>query len=302
MDKIEKLFNELDFNKFPYLQKILVENKIDENREICDDSINNFLEKNNIEKKLQISIKNGIGIENLATEIKNCLENLEESIPNNFCCQLLNGDNNEIKFSNNKGTLNIIFLGNSKVGKTCLFSRLNKNSFREEFLSSVGVDKVPKSFKYKNDIYKINLYDTAGQDRYRGTLPSKYYKNSDGIFLLFDLGDRESFNDISIWMNEINAKHGNLSGNKNGPVIFLVGNKLDKDKREVSFDEAENKASFYGIEYFEISCKYNLNIPEIYARMITQCIPNISNIPLQNSFKINTANAKKKKKDNKLCC
>ena len=64
MDRIEKLFNELDFNKFPYLQKILVENKIDENREICDDSINNFLEKNNIEKKLQISIKNGIGIEN----------------------------------------------------------------------------------------------------------------------------------------------------------------------------------------------------------------------------------------------
>ena len=302
MDKIEKLFNELDFNKFPYLQKILVENKIDENREICDDSINNFLEKNNIEKKLQISIKNGIGIENLATEIKNCLENLEESIPNNFCCQLLNDDNNEIKFSNNKGTLNIIFLGNSKVGKTCLFSRLNKNSFREVFLSSVGVDKVPKSFKYKNDIYKINLYDTAGQDRYRGTLPSKYYKNSDGIFLLFDLGDRESFNDISIWMNEINAKHGNLSGNKNGPVIFLVGNKLDKDKREVSFDEAENKASFYGIEYFEISCKYNLNIPEIYARMITQCIPNISNIPLQNSFKINTIKVKKKKKDNKLCC
>ena len=302
MDKIEKLFNELDFNKFPYLQKILVENKIDENREICDDSINNFLEKNNIEKKLQISIKNGIGIENLATEIKNCLENLEESIPNNFCCQLLNDDNNEIKFSNNKGTLNIIFLGNSKVGKTCLFSRLNKNSFREVFLSSVGVDKVPKSFKYKNDIYKINLYDTAGQDRYRGTLPSKYYKNSDGIFLLFDLGDRESFNDISIWMNEINAKHGNLSGNKNGPVIFLVGNKLDKDKREVSFDEAENKASFYGIEYFEISCKYNLNIPEIYARMITQCIPNISNIPLQNSFKINTVKVKKKKKDNKLCC
>ena len=254
------------------MQKILVENKIDENREICDDSINNFLEKNNIEKKLKISIKNGIGIENLATEIKNCLENLEESIPNNFCCQLLNDDNNEIKFSNNKGTLNIIFLGNSKVGKTCLFSRLNKNS------------------------------DTAGQDRYRGTLPSKYYKNSDGIFLLFDLGDRESFNDISIWMNEINAKHGNLSGNKNGPVIFLVGNKLDKDKREVSFDEAENKASFYGIEYFEISCKYNLNIPEIYARMITQCIPNISNIPLQNSFKINTVKVKKKKKDNKLCC
>ena len=302
MDRIEKLFNELDFNKFPYLQKILVENKIDENREICDDSINNFLEKNNIEKKLKISIKNGIGIENLATEIKNCLENLEESIPNNFCCQLLNDNNNEIKFSNNKGTLNIIFLGNSKVGKTCLFSRLNKNSFREVFLSSVGVDKVPKSFKYKNDVYKINLYDTAGQDRYRGTLPSKYYKNSDGIFLLFDLGDRESFNDISIWMNEINAKHGNLSGNKNGPVIFLVGNKLDKDKREVSFDEAENKASFYGIEYFEISCKYNLNIPEIYARMITQCIPNISNIPLQNSFKINTVKVKKKKKDNKLCC
>lgn len=301
-DKIEKLFKELDCHKFPCLKIILVENKIDENREINDEIINNFMEKNDIEKKFQISIKNGIGIEKLAIEIKNCLSNLDKSIPNNFCCQLLNNDNNEMKYSNYKGILNIIFLGNSMVGKSCLFLRLNKNSFREDFLSSIGVDKVPKSFKYKNDKYKINLYDTAGQDRYRSTLPSKYYKNSDGVFLLFDLGNKESFNDISIWMSEINAKHGNSSGNKNGPVIFLVGNKLDIEEREVSFDEAENKANFYGIKYFEISCKFNLNIPEMYARMITQCIPNIINNPIQNSFQINTVRVKKKKNDNKICC
>ena len=301
LDKIEKLFKAIDFNDYPFLKIILVENKIDENREIDDDNIDKFMEQNEIEKKFQISIKNGNGIEELVDEIKNCVNYLEKNNPINFCSQLFNEDDNNIKKEKNyyKGMINIIFLGNSMVGKSTLYIRLSDNIFRPNFLSSIGVDKLSKSFKYNNNIYKVNLFDTAGQDKYRSSLPAKYYRNADGIFLLFDISNKNSFNDISIWMNEIKTKHDNLDEDKKEPVIFLIGNKLDISDRQISYDEAEDKASFYGIKYFEISCKLNINIPEIYSRMVTECIPKLSSLRRIKPFQVSPPDNKKNKKG---CC
>ena len=300
LDKIEKLFKAIDFNDYPFLKIILVENKIDENREINDDNIDNFMEQNEIEKKFQISIKNENGIEELVDEIKNCVNYLENNNPNNFCSQLLNEDDNIKKEKDYyKGIINIILLGNSMVGKSTLFIRLSDNIFRTDLLSTVGVEKLSKSFKYNDNIYKVNFFDTAGQEKYRSSLPAKYYRNADGVFLLFDLSNKNSFNDISIWMNEINTKHDNLDDGKKGPVIFLIGNKMDISDRQISYDEAEDKASFYGIKYFEISCKLNINIPEIYSRMVIECIPKLSNLRKMKSFQISPPNNKKNKK---RCC
>ena len=158
-------------------------------------------------------------------------------------------------------------------------------------------DRYSTTLKIKDKEYSVDVLDTAGEEDFQNLL-DMWVNFADGILLVFAVNERESLEIAKNKRERILKSKGAL----NKMPIFLVGNKLDKDKREVFFDEAENKASFYGIEYFEISCKYNLNIPEIYARMITQCIPNISNIPLQNSFKINTVNVKKKKKDNKICC
>ena len=153
--------------------------------------------------------------------------------------------------------IKIIVVGAIGVGKTCLFLRLNKNYFKESFLSTIGVDRITKTFKYKNEIYKINIVDTAGQDRYR-TLPAKYYINADGVFLLFDLTDKQSFNDLSLWMKELNKHVGNPGENKKGPVVYLLGNKLDKLDRVITTDEAEEKANFYDIKYFEINHRIKL--------------------------------------------
>ena len=67
-------------------------------------------------------------------------------------------------------------------------------------------------------------------------------------------------------MNEINQKFNTSSGNKKGPVIYLIGNKLDKLDRVITREQAEEKANFYGIKYYEISCKLNINVQEIYSR------------------------------------
>ena len=300
LDQIEKLFEEIKFSDFSHLKKILVENKIDAKREISEENIKNFIDNNNIEKNFRISVKNGQGIEELANQVKEYLNYLEKDIPNNFCSQIIDENDIDTRKKGFKTSLNIIFIGNSMVGKTSLFLRLDRNFFKESFISTIGIEKISKSFKYKDDLYKVNLIDTAGQDRYR-TLPRRYYKNTDGVFLLFDLSNKDSFNDISIWITELKDNYDNTQNKDKGPVVYLLGNKLDSDRRVITKEEAEDKANFYGIKYFEISCKLNMNIPEIYSRMIIDCIENLKTNSEQLSF---STKIKKKKvnKSNDLCC
>jgi len=302
LGQIEILLEKINLTNFPYLNLILVQNKIDEEIKVSEESINSLIEKYTIKKNIKISVKEGTGIEELVNQIKEYINKKEQSIPNNVCSQVINNNYIENKNDNCKGIINIIFLGNSMVGKTSLHLRLNNNCYNENIMSSVGIERKTKSFKYNNDLYKVNLVDTAGQDKFRGTIPPKYYKNADGIFLLFDLCDKESFNDISIWMTEINNNHKHSNENKNGPVIYLIGNKLDKMNRQITREEAEEKASFYEIKYFEISCKLNINIPEMYSRLIIDCIPNLRDNSSQTSFTVKVEEPKKKKKKKELCC
>ena len=303
IDKFERLYEKIIFSDFSYLNIIVVENKIDLNREISEDKIKDFMEKNKIEDNMKISVKEGTGVEELSKKIKEYLNKTGNDMPINFSSQIIDeysNDNIETIKKKEMKTINIIFLGNSAVGKTCLFLRLNKNYFKESFLSTIGVDRITKTFKYKNEIYKINIVDTAGQDRYR-TLPAKYYINADGVFLLFDLTDKQSFNDLSLWMKELNKHIGNPGENKKGPVVYLLGNKLDKLDRVITTDEAEEKANFYDIKYFEISCKLNINIQEVYSRMVVECSKNVTIKSSQSSFQVKTEKKKTKKKAN-ICC
>ena len=265
---MEKLLDFINLSDFSYLKIILVENKIGENIEISEDKIKEFMEKNNIKDNIKISLKEGKGVEELSNKAIEYANNPEKHIPNNFSRQLKDEYVNELKESpKSKGlkTINLIFIGNSSAGKTCYFLRIDKNFYKESYLSTIGIDRCVKTFKYKDKIFKVSITDTAGQDRYR-TLPGKFYVNADGIFLLFDLTNKESFNDVAVWMTEVKNHIGNPTDNKKGPIIYLIGNKLDQLKRVVSREEAEDKANLLGIKYFEISCKLNINVQEVYSR------------------------------------
>jgi small GTP-binding protein len=304
LTNLKKLVNDNSFEELSYLKIILVENKIDEEKEINEEEVDEFMKENNLKEKMKISIKNGTGIEDLSNKIKEYVNDNTNDIPINFSTQNINefkGGENEKDNLKWVKTANIIFLGNSMVGKSSLFSRIDKNHFKECFMSSIGMDRICKTFKYNNELYKVNLWDTAGQDRYRN-IPRKFYINAHGVFLLFDLSDQESFNDISIWMNEINQNCSSKDGNQTGPVIFLIGNKLDKLERVITRKQAEDKANFYGVKYFETSCKLNINIQEIYSRMVSECSKKVKDLLDQSTFKIQLKEKKKKKAKKKNCC
>ena len=302
INELEKLLVQLNLSDFSYLQTILVENKIGETIEISEDKIKEVMKKNGIKEHKKILLKDGEGVEELSNKIKQYINKPEKHIPINFTLQLKDeflNEGNDNLFPKGMKAVNLILVGNSSVGKTSLFLRINKNYFKESFLSTIGFDRCFKTFKYKEELLKVCITDTAGQDRYR-TLPSKFYVNADGIFLLFDLTNRESFNEVAVWMTEVKKHIGNPDENKKGPIIYLVGNKLDFINRVISREEAEDKANLFGIKYFEISCKLNINIQEIYSRMVLECSHNIKIKSSQGSFQIKIE--KKQKKRKKTCC
>ena len=192
---------------------------------------------------------------------------------------------------NVEATINCILIGESEVGKSCFLMRYFRNQFSDSFLTTVGIDKETKNIKIDNTLYRLTLWDTAGQERFR-SLPIKYYQNADGVLLLFDVNNRESFEKVNIWFEDI-KKSVKKDSRKN---IYLIGNKIDL-KREVTKEEAIKKANELGIKYFEASCKINMNVCDIMARMITSCYPTINK---DEGKKLE--NKKSKKKKNGGCC
>ena len=158
----------------------------------------------------------------------------------------------------------MLLIGNSAVGKSCLLVRYAENSFNENFFNTIGVDFKIKTIQLENQNIKLQIWDTAGQERFR-TLTASYYRGAHGIIIVYDVTDRDTFDYISQWMQEI-EKFANDNVCK-----LLVGNKIDLvDKRVVSREEGEELAKHYGIQYLETSAKNNICVEESFITMAKQ--------------------------------
>ena len=93
----------------------------------------------------------------------------------------------------------MVLVGNSSVGKTCLFLQYSDSVFNESFMPTIGVDFRIKTLELDNSFIKMQIWDTAGQERFK-TITSSYYKGAHGLILVFDLTDRQSFLDLDNWL------------------------------------------------------------------------------------------------------
>ena len=117
--------------------------------------------------------------------------------------------------------MNIIIVGDGKVGKTSILKRFDKRQFQQQHIRTIGVDFIQAQYKAKDETeVQVKLWDTAGQDRFRN-LTYQFYRQADGIIITFDLTSVESFKNTRTWIQSIHKiKSATL------PKI-LVGNKLD---------------------------------------------------------------------------
>ena len=192
------------------------------------------------------------------------------------------------KEKENREVIRITLLGNYEVGKTTLRNVFLDIDFSENILSTVGINKVDTKFKL-NDGKEIKLviWDTAGQERFH-SIAITSVKNSQGIILVYDITNRKSFEDLNMWINDINNATDKAS-------IILFGNKCDLQNREVSKEEAEQFAKKNNIPYIETSAKLKLNINEGFSIVANDAYKKYG---LVNGLRLK----KKKKNKGEGCC
>ena len=293
-DLVKNLILSIDEDKFPYLKKILIENKLDlENqKQVSGFEIKEFLDKYSSMESEKLSLKDGDSVQDLLSKIYKAVNESNNNLAIN---KVYVSQSKVARVENCESSISLILIGDTHVGKTNFLTRYVDNKFHESFVSTVGIEREIKAVKIDNKLYKLTIWDTAGQERFR-SLPKKYYKNVDGVLLLYDVCDDKSFNDVNNWLNDVKDNSNKTVENGESDLsLFLIGNKIDKDGRVVTREKGEELAKSLGMKYYEISCKNNINVHEIMARMIFECYKrcNVSNN--NDAMKLSNTNQKRNK-------
>lgn len=170
----------------------------------------------------------------------------------------------------------VILLGNAKVGKTSLLSRYVEDEFRESYFQTLGANFLVKEVDVKNisnqldedkNINSFNIYvwDICGQ-RDKLFTTEYYFVQAVGALVVFDILNRDSFEDLDFWINKLKELSGDV------PFI-IIGNKIDEEeKRMVSKEEGQELADQYGVEYIETSAKSDENVDKAFEILAIEII------------------------------
>ena len=157
--------------------------------------------------------------------------------------------------------ISIILVGDTNVGKTSIFKRYYKNEFKASKNATIGVEFEAKEFKYKGQKYSIQIFDTAGQERFR-SLTESYFHLGDGAFVVFDLTNKNSLMSISGWIKNVIEKKPSVK-------MIILGNKDDLKDRQIPEDEINEVLEENNISnYIRVSAKNGTNIEKAFEEMI----------------------------------
>lgn len=167
----------------------------------------------------------------------------------------------------------LLLIGDSGVGKSCLLLRFADDTYTESYISTIGVDFKIRTLELDGKTIKLQIWDTAGQERFR-TITSSYYRGANGIIVVYDVTDQESFNNVKQWMNEID-KYANDKVNK-----MLVGNKCDlTSKKVVDYNTGKELADSLGIPFLETSAKNSTNVEQAFITMAAEIKARMASAP-----------------------
>lgn len=165
----------------------------------------------------------------------------------------MNNNNNKIFYS-----VKFIIIGNQSVGKTNIVHRFAKGEFSNEYSITLGLDYVSQNIQIGSKIFLLQLWDTAGSERFR-SVTKGYFNNSACAIIVYDVTSESSFEATKDWIEEC-KKYTN-----DNIHLVLVGNKIDLvDKRRVTMEEGKNFAEENGMTFFEASALTGENIEKIF--------------------------------------
>lgn len=157
----------------------------------------------------------------------------------------------------------LLILGDSSVGKSSLMNRFCSGTFNSSHVATIGVDFKYKTIECDSKRIKLQIWDTAGQEKYRSIVKS-YYKGAMGIILTYAINDRRSFQNVESWMKQISTNAAQ------GVIILLVGNKSDLSERVVETSEGQKMADNHNIGFLEVSAKDGTYVYDAFQELSKQ--------------------------------
>ncbi|KXN91537.1 Ras-related protein Rab-18 [Leucoagaricus sp. SymC.cos] len=165
----------------------------------------------------------------------------------------------------------LLLIGNSSVGKSCLLLRFSDEQWlpEDESSATIGVDFRVHKMEVKGKRVKLSIWDTAGQERFR-TITSSYYRGAQGIILVYDVSNRETFDALPRWYSELETYVSS------SVVKILVGNKVDKPlqefSRQVTAAEGQQFAQRMNSLFLEASAKTAVGVTEVFTGVVEKIL------------------------------
>ena len=162
----------------------------------------------------------------------------------------------------------ILLLGDSTVGKTAFILRFCEGKFDEDSLTTIGVDQKNKYVRRGDKKIELHIWDTAGQERFRA-IAKNLYKGADGILLMYDISNFNSFKHIKEWINSIKE-----SVDISKIALIIVGNKCDLPPQEITVDEEQKKKfeNSQKLKIIEASAKNDINVNDSFIVLIDKML------------------------------
>ena len=165
-------------------------------------------------------------------------------------------------------TLKILIVGDSSVGKTNFMTRFIENKFSEGYMTTSGIDLQTTDIQIKNKKIRIQLWDTAGQEKYKSITKNLFLKVM-GAIIIYDITSEKSYINCTMWVQMIKEECGSHM------KIIIVGNKSDlNDQRKIDEEEVMNYAKEQNTQYIETSCKTGENIRKAVSILCEKIMEN----------------------------
>jgi len=181
-----------------------------------------------------------------------------------------NSANTKMPLPKAPARIKVISIGSGAVGKSCLIKRYCEERFVSKYIATIGVDYGVKPVNIDGTDVRVNFWDLSGHSEFF-EVRNEFYKDAQGIVLVFDVGNKESFDECDTWISEA-AKYG---ANPSDTPVVLCANKTDK-KRIVGTEEARSYASNRGMKYYETSASSGQNVEDMFNDLFSSIIKDVN--------------------------
>ncbi|KAH0576692.1 Rab1a [Spironucleus salmonicida] len=152
-----------------------------------------------------------------------------------------------------------VVIGDCSVGKSAILKVYRGEEFTNDHTATIGVDFYTHQSKYDNLTVTLQLWDTAGEEKYQ-SVSTTYFRGAHAVFIVYDVSSKQSFDNVQKWIKQ--AKSAADSAN-----LILIGNKADLEK-QVPTEEAQSYADSNQMLFLEVSAKNNEGIKAAFEKMI----------------------------------